>query len=141
MSGPAPLVAGRFAVDERGTPWLLASRCELCGRFAFPPRSACPRCRRRSMSEVRLGEGARLYSFTVCHSAPSGWPAPYLQAYVELPEGIRVFTLISDEVEPGAEALEVGAPMELVVEPVHPDAEVVTYKYRPASRHNQDDDA
>lgn len=91
------------------------------------------------MTEMRLGEAARLYSFTVCHSAPSGWPAPYLQAYVELPEGIRVFTLISDEVEPTADALDVGTPMELVVEPVHPGSEALTYKYRPAEGHNEVD--
>lgn len=91
------------------------------------------------MTEIRVGDGARLYSFTVCHSALSGWPAPYLQAYVELPEGIRAFTLISDEVEPTADALEVGMLMELVVEPVHPGSAEVTYKYRPASGQNQGD--
>ncbi len=84
------------------------------------------------MEPVRLGQRGTLYSATVCQVAPEGWRAPYLQAYVELPERIRVFTLISSEIDPRADALERGTPMELVVEPVQPGAEAVTYKYRPA---------
>ena len=83
------------------------------------------------MEGLLLGERGSLYSFTVCHAAPSGWRAPYLQAYVELPEGIRVFTLVSGEVEPRADSLAVGMPMELVVEPVQPGEDSLTYKYRP----------
>lgn len=83
------------------------------------------------MVPQRVGRIGWLSGYTVCHTAPSGWRAPYLQAYVELPEGIRVFTLVSDDVEPDADALTVGEPMELVVEPVHPGATIVTYKYRP----------
>lgn len=132
MTEPQELVPGRFEVDDDGTAWLSASRCTACGRVAFPPRLACPRCRTRTMAPQRVGRTATLYGFTVCHTAPSGWRAPYLQAYVELPEGIRVFTLVSDDVVPATDALAVGEPMELVVEPVHPGAAIVTYKYRPA---------
>ncbi|HET8757810.1 MAG TPA: OB-fold domain-containing protein [Solirubrobacteraceae bacterium] len=131
MSTTVELVPGRFEVDDDGTPWLSASRCTACGRVAFPPRGACPRCRLRSMEPQRVGRTATLSSFTVCHTAPSGWQAPYLQAYVALEEGIRVFALVSDDVEPSTSALTVGEPMELVVEPVRPGAGVVTYKYRP----------
>jgi uncharacterized OB-fold protein len=91
------------------------------------------------MEPRRIGRTSTLYGFTVCHTAPSGWQAPYLQAYVELPEGIRVFTLVSDDVEPSADALTVGEPMELVVEPVHPEATIITYKYRPLARADGED--
>jgi uncharacterized protein len=139
LTEAAPLVPGRFELGDDGLPWLVASRCESCGRVAFPPRRACPRCRARSTSPHRIGRRGTLYGFTVCHTAPSGWDAPYLQAYVELPEGIRVFTLVSDEVEPAADALTVGAPMGLVVEPVRPGATIVTYKYRPLERGDRED--
>jgi uncharacterized OB-fold protein len=91
----------------------------------------CPRCKRRGTERVPVGDGATLFSFTVCHAAPAGWRAPYLQAYVELPERLRVFTLVTSAVEPRADALEVGEPMDLVVEPVHPGSDVVTYKFAP----------
>ena len=83
------------------------------------------------MRGTMLGPRARLYSFTVSNVAPAGWEAPYLQAFIELPEGPRVFTLISDEVEPRLDALEVGQPMELVIEPVAPNRGEETYKFRP----------
>jgi uncharacterized OB-fold protein len=85
------------------------------------------------MDGISLGKRGRLYSFTVCHAAPRGWKAPYFQAYVELPEGIRIFTLVSSDVEPRPDVLSVGMPMELVVEPVQPQEETLTYKYRPAA--------
>jgi uncharacterized OB-fold protein len=113
-------------------PRLLASRCERCGGHAFPARLVCPRCKERSMTSARIGQRGALYSFTVCHVAPEGWQAPYFQAYVELPEGLRVFSLVSSEVEPQADALRTGMAMELVVEPVLPGSELLTYKYRPA---------
>src|ERR1700761_2873996 len=93
------LVAERYGVGPDGA-WLLGSRCERCGAHAFPARVVCPRCRERSMTSVRFGQRGTLHSFTVCHVAPAGWRAPYLQGYVSLPEGIHVFSLISDSVEP-----------------------------------------
>lgn len=83
------------------------------------------------MVPAKLGQRGTLYSFTVCHVAPEGWQAPYLQAYIELPEGLRIFSLISSTVQPRADALAVGNEMELVIEPVQSGSEVLTFKYRP----------
>jgi uncharacterized OB-fold protein len=83
------------------------------------------------MASAKLGQRGTLYSFTVCHVAPEAWRAPYLQAYIELPEGLRVFSLVSDSVAPRLDALEVGIEMELVIEPVHPGESRLTFKYRP----------
>lgn len=124
------LVEGRCELGPEG-PRLLASQCERCGRYAFPPRLICPRCKQRSMVQAKLGQRGTLYSFTVCHAAPEGWQAPYFQAYIQLPEGLRVFSLVSSAVQPSAEALRVGMEMELVVEAVQPGSELVTFKYRP----------
>lgn len=126
------LLPGLFAIVD-GCPALVASRCEDCGELAFPRREVCPRCKRFSTVSVAVGQRAQLHSFTVCHTARVGWPAPYLQAYVELPEGLLVFTLISSSVEPRADALKVGMEMELEVEPVHFDNGLLTYKYHPTS--------
>ncbi len=83
------------------------------------------------MELAYLGERGALYSFTVCHVAPTGWEAPYLQAYVEIPEGIRIFSLVASDVPARADSLRPGTGMELVLESVQPGAEVTTYKYRP----------
>jgi uncharacterized OB-fold protein len=87
------------------------------------------------MAEARIGHSARLYSHSIAHVAPQGFLAPYYQAFVELAEGPRVFTLIGREVpvEPGQ--LVDGAEMCLVVEPLADTPEkrhLLTYKYVPA---------
>jgi uncharacterized OB-fold protein len=125
------LVPGLFAFGPDGAPHLCAARCPACGELAFPARAVCARCKRRGTERAAVGAGATLFSFTVCHAAPAGWQAPYLQAYVELPERLRVFTLVASAVEPRADALTVGEPMDLVVEPVRPGAEILTYKFAP----------
>jgi uncharacterized OB-fold protein len=86
------------------------------------------------MAPANLGRRGTLYSFTVCHVAPEGWQAPYLQAYIQLREGLRVFSLISNSVAPRADALMVGMQMELVIEPVQPGDRVMTFKYRPVEQ-------
>ena len=81
-----------------------------------------------------MGRRGRLFSFTIANAASLGFTAPYFQAYVELPEGPRVFALISDDVPVVADALADGMEMELVIEPVRTDEQgrpVLTYKYRP----------
>lgn len=119
-------------------PALLGSRCGACKLVVFPATAVCPRCAALGrMAEARIGRTARLYSHSIAHVAPQGFVAPYFQAFVDLPEGPRVFTLIGRDVpvEPGR--LEAGAEMRLVVEPLADTPEkrhLLTYKYVPAER-------
>jgi uncharacterized OB-fold protein len=88
------------------------------------------------MRPAEIGRTGRLFSFTIARAASLGFKAPYFQAYVDLPEGPRVFSLISDCVPLEPDALSEGMELELIVEPVRTDASgnpVLTYKYRPAA--------
>lgn len=83
-----------------------------------------------------MGRTGTLFSHTVARFAPKGFVAPFFQAFVDLTEGPRIFTLIGAEcpVEPGV--LEDGMDMRLVIEPLADtpeNKEVLTYKYVPAS--------
>jgi hypothetical protein len=52
-----------------------------------------------------------------------------------MPEKIRIFSLISDQVAPTEDALEVGMQMEMIVETARlgpSGQQLVTYKFRPA---------
>jgi uncharacterized OB-fold protein len=87
------------------------------------------------MRELEIGRQGRLYSHTIARVAPAGFKAPFFQAFVDLPEGPRIFTLIGAQcrVEPGV--LEDGMEMRLVVEPLADTPEncdTLTYKYVPA---------
>ena len=117
-------------------PHLIGSRCRGCGATVFPKMAVCPACRADdTMDETPMGASGTLYNFTIAYVAPQGFEAPYFQAFVDIPEGPRVFALISDDVPVEPDALEDGMAMELVIEPVGetPDnLPILTYKYRPA---------
>jgi uncharacterized OB-fold protein len=100
----------------------------------------CPSCRRNGvMEEVELGRTGKLYSHTIAYVAPNGFTAPYFQAFVELPEGPRVFSLIGSECPVERGVLEDGIEMRLIVERVADTPErrdQLTYKYVPGHRTN-----
>lgn len=91
---------------------LRGSMCETCGRHFFPPRAICPVCRRRGkIKKLQYSGKGRIYSYTVIHSAPSGFEdqVPYTIAIIELEEGARVLGQIVDA-QNGK--LKIGAPVE-----------------------------
>lgn len=99
-------------IDAAG-PHLVGSRCRDCDYVAFPPLVACPRCLHEdSMRRTALSSSGRLENFTVVHQAPKGFRAPYIQAFVRLPEGVLVFTHIAG-CEPREDALQPGQAMRL----------------------------
>ncbi len=120
------------------TPCLLGGKCARCATVLFPKMPVCPLCLvNGTMSEIEMGRTGRLYSHTIARVAPKGFKAPFYQAFVDLPEGPRIFSLIGAEcpVEPGA--LQDGMAMRLVIEPLAGTPEnrdVLTYKYVPVAR-------
>jgi uncharacterized OB-fold protein len=126
-----------FLPDNDGKgPRLLACKCRACGTVVFPKMPVCPSCGGNGkMDDVEIGQRGRLYSFTIAHVAPAGFKAPFLQAFVDLPEGPRIFTLIGAQCPVELGALENGMEMRLVVEPLADTPEnrdTLTYKYVPA---------
>ena len=45
---------------------------------------------------MSLSRRGTLYSWSVVHAAPKGWSLPFIAAYVDLPEGVRVFAHMVD---------------------------------------------
>jgi uncharacterized OB-fold protein len=76
--------------------------CGACARFFFYPRSACPQCGSRDVTWRAASGRGRLHSFCIQHqSAAPGFrdAVPFVTAIVELEEGPRMMTLLT-EVEP-----------------------------------------
>ena len=95
-----PLIAGAAVrMGEDGRPTLIGSECADCATRVFPPTVLCPECMGEEMSPVALGRSGRLYSYCTVHVAPRGWSVPYIAGYVDLPEGVRVFTHVVDTAE------------------------------------------
>lgn len=93
-----PLQITRFPVIDvdpaDGRSKLIGSCCAACDKITFPSSGACSGCGGTEVAPRFLSERGALYSFSVLHVGARGWPAPYVLAYVDLPEGVRVFSHI-----------------------------------------------
>jgi len=122
--------------DKKQTPCLLGSRCAECETVVFPKMPVCPACMANgSMSEVEIGRTGKLFSHTIARFAPKGFLAPFFQAFIDLPEGPRIFALIGAQCPVENGVLQDGMPMRLVLEPLADTPEskgLLTYKYIPA---------
>lgn len=95
------------------------------------------------MEEIALSQTGILYSFTTIRVKPPHFigEVPYIVGVVELPEGERIRTLLTDCDQA---SLEIGMEMELVIEVVgkttkplgkmEVGTEVVGWKFRPLRR-------
>ena len=122
--------SGLFTVDP---PRLRGGRCAVCGRHHFPASDTCPYCAADGARPVELSPTGTLWAWTSVTAAPPGYggPVPYGFGVVELPEGIRVVTRLT-EADPAR--LTAGRPMHLVVVAVGEDGggrPVVTYAFAP----------
>jgi len=113
---------------------LIGSRCQACGYTAFPKRAICPACLGRdTMEETPLSRRGIVETFTVSYVAPPGFKAPYLQAYVGLPEGPRIFSVL--DAQEGE--VDMGSEVEMVIDKLAEDEQgndLIGYKFRPVPR-------
>ena len=136
-----PAVEGWFTLDA-ARPALLGTRCKACGTVFFPREATfcrSPLCQGSDFEEVELSRRGRLWSYTNNAYQP---PAPYVSptdpyepfaiAAVELE---REKMVVLGQVVSGVSVadLEVGMPMELVLDTLNEDEsnEYVVYKWRP----------
>ncbi|MHA1722263.1 MAG: Zn-ribbon domain-containing OB-fold protein [Candidatus Baldrarchaeia archaeon] len=77
---------------------LIGSKCTNCGRTYFPPRNVCRECGSKRMEEVKLSERGKVITWAVIYDPPRGFEkyVPYIIAIVELDDGTRIMTQITD---------------------------------------------
>jgi uncharacterized OB-fold protein len=109
---------------------LIGYRCQTCNVYVFGPSTYCQSCSSRSMEEVEFAGTAILYSYTVIHVPPAGWPGrvPYVLGEAELSEGPHVLAeLIDSEVN----EIETGIKLSLTYELVqNNNNDIAVYKWR-----------
>ena len=137
-----PLSDSFYPEGSDGGPCLRGSRCSECGTVVFPKMPVCPSCLCNGvMAEAGIGRTARLFSHTIARVAPKGFQAPYYQAFADLPEGPRIFTLIGSECPIKEGVLRDGMELRLIIEPLAETPEnrdVLAYKYVPAEKDRAD---
>lgn len=141
MPRQIPAVDGLLALGDE--PHLVGRRCSTCGTHVFPfAPVACPNpsCAGTRFDEIALSRTGRIWSYTDARYQP---PPPYVAAdpfepfaiaAVELSaEGLVILGQVAAGF--GVDDLEVGAEVELVVEPLfrHADgAEHMVWRWRPS---------
>ena len=134
-----PLIAGEAVrLDDDGRPTLIGSECADCATRVFPPVALCPECMGDELAPLALGRSGRLYSYSTVHVAPRGWTVPYVAGYVDLPEGVRVFTHVVDAAEEGL-AMEMELELTTAVLGTDGDGRAVSsYAFRPCATEQPD---
>jgi benzoylsuccinyl-CoA thiolase BbsA subunit len=125
-----------FEVPEGEPPYLKGYKCKGCGKIWFPKFVPCPNpdCWSEEMEVVRLSRRGKVYSAT---DVFIGQPTmreymPLIMAYVDLPEGVRVFAQLEGKVG----SFRCGDEVELVAGPIRNNREgkpIVSYKFRKVS--------
>ena len=116
-----------------GKPRMLGTHCQQCGRYSFPFREICIFCHSRKAQKAYLSPRGKLHTFTICRVPVPNTHPPYGIGFVELPEGLMVFSQFTKGTE---KDLKIGMEMEMVVEKLKTDKdgnEIFTYKFRPAT--------
>ena len=132
-----PVADGLFEIVG-GHPKLIGSRCLSCETVYFPQALSCrnPQCRDKSVEQTFLPDRGTLYSFTIQRYQPpplfrmDNW-SPYALGLVDLGNGLQVMGMLTGV---ALDAISIGMPMKLVVEPLYADAdnrEISTYKFAP----------
>jgi benzoylsuccinyl-CoA thiolase BbsA subunit len=120
-------------VPEDGPPFLKGYRCKNCGKIWFPKFVPCPNpdCWSEEMEVVALSRKGKIYSVT---DVFIGQPTmreymPMSMAYVDLPEGIRVFAQLEGEIG----SFRCGEEVELTTGTVRTNRDgkpIVSYKFK-----------
>ncbi|MGH7918100.1 MAG: Zn-ribbon domain-containing OB-fold protein [Candidatus Binataceae bacterium] len=125
-------------LDEESRPWweaikrheLYIQKCRDCGELRYYPRALCTNCLSSRVEWIKCNGGGKIYTFTVTNQNQSAGfrdSLPYVMAYVELDEGLRMLTNI---VDCPPEQVKIGMPVEVVYDDATP--EVTLVKFRPA---------
>lgn len=112
---------------------LLGARCRQCGEVVFPFLQDCPNCfEADAMDRFTLAGRGTLVDFVVVERGPAGYAVPYVQAYIKLVDGPKIYSMLSG-VEPTESGPKIGQPMEMIVDVIRGEdgVDVVGWKFRP----------
>jgi uncharacterized OB-fold protein len=93
---------------------LFAGECEDCHGRVFPPPAVCPFCMGERMRAIPISRRGKLYSYSFLAQGAPEFESPYYVAYVDMPEGVRVFTQLA-EVDPATIACDMAVEVKATV--------------------------
>jgi uncharacterized OB-fold protein len=132
---PVPLADGAWRIEGHG-PVLMGARCASCGALAFPRPTVCSSCMSETFIIEPLPRRGRLYSWTTVHVGAPRMNKPMMIGYVDLENGVRVFSHLSATGGP----LAINQPVELALADVgvaEDGRPIRTFVFTPASGEGQ----
>jgi uncharacterized protein len=129
MTTKVPFKEGLFEETE-GKRALLGCQCRSCGQTFFPRKTVCLNCLSEDLKLINLSSYGKLYTFTTVNMASEHFQPPYAIGWIQLPEGIRVFSQIRGWQE---KPLKIDMEMQMYIEKLwtEGDKEVMGYVFRP----------
>jgi uncharacterized OB-fold protein len=115
---------------------VVGTRCTHCEKVFFPPKLVCPLCFDGVIEEVPLSRKGTIHTVTQSIMGPTDMEKPYIIGLIDLPEGIKLFSLITGS-RYGDKDIRIGAPVEMVIGKIKRDEEgydVIGYAFRPAGK-------
>lgn len=130
MKTKVPFHEGLFE-DISGKKSLIAVKCRQCGQIVFPRRVVCLNCQGTDLETIHLSRRGKLYSYTIVHMPSEHFEPPYAVGWIELPEGIKIFSQVRGWRE---QSLTTGMDMTLFFEKLwdEEENEVIGYVFRPS---------
>lgn len=116
---------------------IIGSKCNHCGEVMLGEVSCCANCACEETKIIPLSPNGNLWTYTVIRHRPPGsyrGPEPFepfAEGLVELPEGIRILSVLDCEID----KLAIGMALELVVHTLYVDDQgknVIAFKFRQA---------
>lgn len=109
---------------------LMIQKCNGCGSYQHPPRGFCGECYKMDIAWQKSTGKGTVWTYTVTYrNQDPGFRhlVPYVMAYVELEEGIKMMTNIVD-CDP--ESVRIGMPVEVTFDDVNENISIPHFKPR-----------
>jgi len=131
MKTRVPFREGLFE-EITGEVSLVGARCRKCRQVIFPNRDTCLNCMGEDLEPIHLSRRGTLYSYTIVHMPSEHFDPPYAVGWIELPEGLRIFSQLRGWQE---QPLTTGMDMTLHFEKLwaEEEKEVFGYVFRPST--------
>lgn len=100
---------------------VMATKCKKCGMKYFPPQVDCPKCLSGDMEWFEIEGKGKLLTYAKVIYGPHGFEdkVPYILAIGEFEEGIKVFSMLSNEIK--EDEIRIGMPLKVVPVKLHGD--------------------
>ncbi|TWJ13691.1 Zn-ribbon domain-containing OB-fold protein [Geobacter argillaceus] len=113
---------------DGSSPYLKGYRCKKCGQLDFKV-TLCTGCWGEEFEVVPLSRRGKVYSFSDIYIGQPGLATPYIFAYVDLPENLRVFAQLEGDVG----TYRCDEDVELTIGPIRMNSDnlpIMSYKFK-----------